>query len=72
MEGAKPGLGLPLAVRREFVGSRLEQQVLMRAYELVVPIIRRCIVPVSHANDKTKMARWATGEPRSQRIAKGA
>jgi hypothetical protein len=72
MEGTKLGLGLPLAVRREFVGSRMEPQVLMRAYELVVPTIRRYIVPVVHANVKTRMVRCAKGEPRSQLIAKGA
>lgn len=31
----------PLELRREIAGCRLETQVLMRAYELVVPLIRR-------------------------------
>lgn len=31
----------PLEVRREFVGCRLEAQVLIRAYDLAVPVIRR-------------------------------
>jgi len=32
---------LPLDVRRAFVTSRLESQVLIRAYELAVPVVRR-------------------------------
>jgi hypothetical protein len=31
----------PLDLRREFAGSRLEVQVLVRVYELVVPVVRR-------------------------------
>lgn len=31
----------PPEVGREFVGCRLESQVLIRAYELVVPVVRR-------------------------------
>ena len=34
-------VGKPLEVRREFVGCRLESQVLVRAYELGVPVICR-------------------------------
>jgi hypothetical protein len=33
----------PPEVRREFAGCRLESQVLIRTYELVVPVIRRRI-----------------------------
>jgi hypothetical protein len=34
----------PPEVRREFIGCRLESQVLIRAYELAVPVVRRQVV----------------------------
>ena len=33
----------PLEIRREFVGGRLEAQVLARTFELVVPVIRKTL-----------------------------
>jgi hypothetical protein len=34
----------PLEVRREFAGSRLEEQILIRIFELLVPVIRRVLL----------------------------
>lgn len=34
----------PRDVRREFIGCRLESQVLIRAYELAVPVVRRQVI----------------------------
>jgi hypothetical protein len=72
MEGSARGFRRPLAVQREFVSSRLERQVLMRAYELAVPVICRCIAPVSQTNAKARTVRLVKGESQSQPIAKGA
>ncbi len=41
MEGARGGRQRPLEVERDFACSRLEEQVLIRVYELAVPVIRR-------------------------------
>ena len=41
MEESRRGRQPPLKVEREFAGSRLEVQILIRAYELASPIIRR-------------------------------
>jgi len=38
MDGSKRQGQSPLAVQREFVGFRLEKQILVRVYELVVPL----------------------------------
>jgi hypothetical protein len=38
MDGAKRKCSSPLELRQEFVGFRLERQVLVRVYELVVPL----------------------------------
>ena len=40
MDGSRGGRQ-PLEVRREFAGSRLEEQIRVRVYELVLPVIRR-------------------------------
>jgi hypothetical protein len=40
MEGSRRGRKPPLEVGREFVGFRLERQVLARVYELAVPLVR--------------------------------
>ncbi len=40
MDGSSRGWQLPLELRREFAGSRLEEQILIRVFELVVPVIR--------------------------------
>ena len=39
MDGPKRRCRLPLELRQEFVGFRLERQVLVRVYELVVPLL---------------------------------
>jgi hypothetical protein len=41
MDGLDTGRRPPLELRREFASSRLERQILIRAFELVVPVIRR-------------------------------
>lgn len=46
MEETSRGRQPPLKVEREFAGSRLEQQILVRAYELASPIIRTRMSPV--------------------------
>jgi hypothetical protein len=38
MDGPKRRCWQPLELRQEFVGFRLERQVLVRVYELVVPL----------------------------------
>jgi hypothetical protein len=38
MDGAKRRCRPPFELRQEFVGFRLERQVLVRVYELVVPL----------------------------------
>ena len=58
-----------LAVRREFAGSRLEHQVLMRAYELAVPAIRVSVGGVSRFHARERVSR---SEDRSPAVAKGA
>ncbi len=40
MDGSRRGRKPPPEVRREFVGFRLEKQVLARVYELAVPLLR--------------------------------
>jgi len=44
MDGQRRTKRLPRDMRREFVGCRLESQILIRAYELAVPVIRQRIV----------------------------
>jgi hypothetical protein len=41
MEETSRGWRPPLKIERAFAGSRLEQQILVRAYELAAPIIRK-------------------------------
>lgn len=43
MEGSRRVQRRPLDIGREFVNSRLEQQILMRVYELVVPVTRHSL-----------------------------
>jgi len=40
MDGSRRGRKPLLEVRQEFVGFRLEKQVLARVYELAVPLLR--------------------------------
>jgi hypothetical protein len=41
MDGSRRGRQPPLEVQRDSAGSRLEEQILIRVFELVVPVIRR-------------------------------
>jgi hypothetical protein len=41
MEETSHGRQPPLKVVREFAASRLEQQVLIRSYELAAPVLRK-------------------------------
>lgn len=41
MDGLDTGRRPPMELRQEFAISRLEKQILIRAFELVVPVIRR-------------------------------
>jgi len=64
MDGQSRTRRPPRDVRREFVGCRLESQVLIRAYELAVPVVSRRIIaqlpPVGRATagdcDQTRLA----------------
>jgi hypothetical protein len=58
----------PLDMRREFVGSRLETQVLIRAYELAAPVIRGPVAAAPAARTRGVPDRE---DPR-QRPARGA
>lgn len=64
MEGSRRGWLPPLEVRREFAGSRLEEQILVRTYELVVPVIRRCL-------DAQRHPTAVVGHEPSQRLKEG-
>jgi hypothetical protein len=41
MDGSGRGRRPPLELKQEFSNSRLEEQILIRAFEMVVPVIRR-------------------------------
>ena len=77
MEGARSTGAVQLAVKREFTESRLEQQVLMRTYELVVPVVRAKVAsPEPSVKDRKQRSAHCEGPSqcgdRSQLIAKGA
>jgi len=69
MDGLCRSQQRPLAVQREFAGSRLEEQILIRTYELVVPTIRRSV-----GNGRLPGAEEPTAEcgGRYSSLAKGA
>lgn len=53
MEGSRRRRKPPLEVERGFANSRLERQILVRVYELVVPVVRRSLSDQSsHATDR--------------------
>ena len=58
----------PLEVRREFMGCRLEAQVLVRAYELVVPVVRGQVKTTRATGSSAVMSDL----DRSGRVALGA
>jgi hypothetical protein len=53
----------PVEVRREFVGWRLESQVLIQAYLLVVPAVRRPIVTTRMSSAEGMAAVCQTRSP---------
>jgi len=67
MEETSRGRQPPLKVEREFAGSRLEQQILVRAYELAAPIIRKRTDAVPPLAPFERL-----GPSQSERVAKGA
>jgi hypothetical protein len=71
MDGVKCKRRPPLELRREFVGFRLEKQVLVRVYELVVPLLLRCD---AEADDSSSLAEACAAERKSVLLplAKGA
>jgi len=69
MEDTKCRRWRPLAVLCEFAGSRLEKQVLMRAYELTVPAARVRVVGVQRTSAGEHVTRI---KGRSRAIMKGA
>lgn len=68
MDGQRRLRRPPPEVRREFAGGRLESQVLIRAYELVVPVIRRPLATAMPPRGDAGMSSW----DRTGRIAQGA
>jgi hypothetical protein len=60
----------PLKVVREFAGSRLEQQVRIRTYELAAPVLRKPtnVAPASSAPSQQSAHETFQSHP----IAKGA
>jgi hypothetical protein len=69
MEESRRGRQSPLKVERAFDGSRLETQILVRAYELAVPVIRQRMdaEPASNQHDRSVNHSF-----QSQPVAKGA
>jgi hypothetical protein len=59
----------PLKVEHAFAGSRLEQPILMRAYELAVPVVRRRTDVVLLPDMSDRLVRDSF---LSQRVSKGA
>jgi hypothetical protein len=61
MDGAKRKCRSPLELQRVFVGFRLERQVLVRVYELVVPLF---LQEDAEAGDSTPLEACATKRER--------
>ena len=72
MDGFKRSVGLPLALRREFIGSRLEEQVLRRAYELAAPVLCQPMRSVCPRSTLAWTAKPDGCKSRPQALAKGA
>ena len=53
MDGQSRVRTRPLDVRRAFVGSRLESQVLIRAYDLAAPVIRQRVAAGNTADERS-------------------
>jgi hypothetical protein len=69
MDDAKRGRKPPLEVKREFTSARMEVQVLMQTYELIVPAIRR---PTFTARTLWDLIDGQSDESPSRRMAQGA
>ena len=67
MEGLGRGRQFPLHVQREFAAFRLEKQILVRVFELVVPLI--CRRP---AVDQQSTVGLKSKDKETLAIAKGA
>jgi hypothetical protein len=69
MEEKRRGAQPPLKVERQFAGSRLEQQILIRVYELAAPSMhqRTNAIPLFEPHDQLVSDTF-----QSQRVAKGA
>jgi hypothetical protein len=69
MEEKRRGRQPPLTIERAFAGSRLEQQILIRVYELAAPILRKPTdaIPLPELSD-----RFVSDSFQSPRIARGA
>lgn len=68
MEGLRRRRRPPLEVERGFANSRLERQILVRVYELVVPVIRRSLADEPPRTADCKTDGWED----SARLTKGA
>jgi len=53
MEGSRRRRNTTVPLQREFMGSRLEQQILIRAFDLVLPPQRPERVPDEHSTTET-------------------
>lgn len=69
MEDTRRGRQPPLKIERAFAGSRLEQQILIRVYQLAAPILRKPTdaIPLPEPSD-----RLVSDSFRPPRIAQGA
>jgi hypothetical protein len=69
MEGLCRRLNATPALQREFTGSRLEKQILMRAFALLVPVDRSEPIPgepgKADADQPLNIARRSQGVPLS-------
>lgn len=68
MEGTTRRRKPPLTVQREFAGSRLEEQILSRLYELAVPVLLR---RTASAQTSKGRAFDADDSKHQKRIARG-
>ena len=66
MEGSVQGRRLALEVQRDFAGSRLEEQILIRVFELVTPAVRRA------PGENKESASTRLSKPVHSILAKGA
>jgi hypothetical protein len=66
MEGNPRRPKPPLPVRREFAGSRIEQQILARVYELALPVVRRAT-----AADALQTQESASDQDHPSQLAQG-